>query len=57
MNARISVYKNHIGVDRRHKFVRRYVVSDASVHDGQKFEDILDTNGFGCMGRQRLSQR
>jgi IS5 family transposase len=26
-------YKNHIGVDRRHKFVRRYVVSNASVHD------------------------
>jgi IS5 family transposase len=24
-------YKNHIGVDRRHKFVRRYVVSDARV--------------------------
>jgi transposase, IS5 family len=23
-------YKNHIGVDRRHKLVRRYVVSDAS---------------------------
>src|SRR2546430_15980958 len=23
-------YKNHIGVDRRHKSVRRYVVSDAS---------------------------
>src|SRR2546430_8634997 len=37
-------YKNHIGVDRRHKFVRRYVVSGASVHDGQKFEDILDTS-------------
>jgi hypothetical protein len=33
MNARISVYKNQIGVDRRHKFVRHYVVSDASVHD------------------------
>ncbi|MFO1125498.1 MAG: transposase [Methylocystis sp.] len=31
--------KNHIGVDRRHKFVRRYVVSDASVHDSQKLED------------------
>ena len=29
-------YKNHIGVDRRHKFVRRCVVSDASVHDSQK---------------------
>src|ERR1700730_9739343 len=36
-------YMNHIGVDRRHKFVRRYVVSDASVHDSQKFEDVLDT--------------
>jgi IS5 family transposase len=37
-------YKNHIGVDRRHKFVRRYVMSDASVHDSQKFEDVLDTS-------------
>ena len=37
-------YKNHIGVDRRHKFVRRYVVSDASVHDSQKFDDVLDTS-------------
>src|SRR3984893_18424879 len=37
-------YKNHIGVDRQHKFVRRYVVSDASVHDSQKFEDVLDTS-------------
>ena len=36
--------KNHIGVDRRHKFVRRYVVSDASAHDSQKFEDVLDTS-------------
>ena len=35
-------YKNHIGIDRRHKFVRRYVVSDASVHDSQKLEDVLD---------------
>src|ERR1700731_473363 len=37
-------FKNHIGVDRRHKFVRRYVVSDASVHDSQKFEDVLDSS-------------
>src|SRR3982074_1735797 len=52
-------YKNHIGVDRRHKFARRYVVSDASVHDSQKFEDVLDASqhGFGRAGRQRLSQR
>jgi IS5 family transposase len=32
------------GFDRRHKFVRCYVVSDASVHDSQKFEDVLDTS-------------
>ena len=37
-------YKNHIGVDRRHKLVRRYAVSGASVHDSQKFEDVLDTS-------------
>ena len=36
-------YKNRIGVDRRHKFVRRYGVSDASLHDSQKLEDVLDT--------------
>ena len=35
-------YKNHIGIDRRHKLVRRYVVSTASVHDSQKLEDVLD---------------
>lgn len=35
-------YKNHINIDRRHKLVRRYVVSTASVHDSQKFEDVLD---------------
>jgi IS5 family transposase len=37
-------YKNHIGVDRRHKFVRRYAVSDAAVHDSQKLEDVLDAD-------------
>ena len=35
-------YKNHINVDRRHKLVRRYAVSSASVHDSQKLEDLLD---------------
>ena len=36
-------YKNRIGVDRRHKLVRRYGVSGASVHDSQKFEGVLYT--------------
>ena len=35
-------YKNHINVDRRHKLVRRYHVTDAAVHDSQVIEAILD---------------
>jgi transposase, IS5 family len=42
--------KSHIGADRRHKFVRRSAVSDASVHDSQKFEDILDTRNTASDG-------
>ena len=37
-------YKNHINVDRRHKLVRCYKVTDASVHDSQVVEDILDAD-------------
>ena len=37
-------YKNHVNVDRQHKFVRRYTVSDASVHDSQKLNDVLDAS-------------
>jgi len=37
-------YKNHINVDRRHKLVRRYNVTDASVHDSQVVEAILDAD-------------
>lgn len=35
-------YKNHISIDRRHKLVRRYAVSSASVHDSQKLDAVLD---------------
>ena len=35
-------YKNHVCIDQRHKLVRRYAVSSASVHDSQKLEDVLD---------------
>ncbi len=35
-------YKNHVTVDRRHKLVRRYQVTDAAVHDSQVVDDILD---------------
>ena len=35
-------YKNHVNVDRRHKLMRRYRVTDAAVHDSQIVDDILD---------------
>lgn len=35
-------YKNHISVDVQHKFIRRFPVSDASVHDSQVFGELLD---------------
>jgi len=35
-------YKNHIGVDVKHKFIRRYSVTTAEVHDSQVFETLLD---------------
>jgi len=35
-------YKNHINVDVKHKLVRDYEVTPASVHDSQVFSDLLD---------------
>ena len=35
-------YKNHVSTDRRYKLVRRWAVTDASVHDSQVIEKILD---------------
>ena len=35
-------YKNHVSVDNRHKLIRRYGVTTASVHDSQVFDELLD---------------
>ena len=35
-------YKNHVNVDRRHKLIRRYKVTDAATHDSQALDDVLD---------------
>jgi IS5 family transposase len=35
-------YKNHIDIDVRHKLIREYEVTPASVHDSQVFESLLD---------------
>jgi IS5 family transposase len=34
-------YKNHVNVDRMHKLIRRYHVSDAAVHDSQAVDELL----------------
>lgn len=36
-------YNYHVCIDRRHKLVRRYGVTSASVHDSQKLADLIDT--------------
>lgn len=35
-------YKNHINIDRRHKLVRRYALTDAARHDSREMEALLD---------------
>ena len=37
-------YKNHIGIDREHKLIRTYEVSDASVHDSVMTHELVDEN-------------
>jgi hypothetical protein len=35
-------YKNHMNADAKHKLIRRYEVTDASVHDSRKFDGLLN---------------
>ena len=37
-------YKNHIDIDVKHKLIRSYEVTPASVHDSNVFEELLDNN-------------
>jgi IS5 family transposase len=37
-------YKNHLGIDRRHGFIRSFVVTDAAAHDGGQLGQVLDPN-------------
>ena len=40
-------YKNHMNVDRMHKLVRRYHVSDAAQHDSQAVDQLLMRGNTG----------
>jgi IS5 family transposase len=35
-----------VNVDRRHKLIRRYTVTDAAVHDSQVIDDVLDDDNM-----------
>ena len=35
-------YKNHANVDQKHKIIRRYKVTPASMHDSQELDNVLD---------------
>ena len=35
-------YKNHVGIDRAHGFVRRFTVAHAAAHDGAQLASVLD---------------
>jgi IS5 family transposase len=35
-------YKNHVGIDREHGFVRRYTITHAAAHDGGQLGAVLD---------------
>jgi IS5 family transposase len=40
-------YKNHVSSDVGFKFIRRYAVTDASVHDSQVLGELLDADNSG----------
>jgi len=41
-------YKNHIGTDRRHGFIRKWSVSDAARHDGRELAGLIDRSNTGA---------
>jgi IS5 family transposase len=51
-------YKNHIGIDRAHKLIRRYAETDASVHDRQRLPLGRDRGQAGGEGyKSRVHRR
>ena len=46
-NEKFYGYKNHVKVDTKSKFIKKFVVTDASVHDSQALEILLDEKDKG----------
>ena len=40
-------YKSHVGVDRHHRFIRTWSVTDAARYDGREFAGLLDRSNTG----------
>jgi len=40
-------YKNHVKVDKGTKLIRDYMATDASVHDSQELEILIDKSDVG----------
>lgn len=40
-------YKNHVGIDRRHGFIRGWTVTSAAAYDGARLSDVLDRSNTG----------
>jgi transposase, IS5 family len=41
-------YKSHVGVDRRHRFIRTWSVTDAARYDGRELAGLLDPSNTGA---------
>jgi IS5 family transposase len=48
-------YKSHIGVDRRHRFIRTWSVTDAARYDGRELPVLLNRSNTGSSGTVRNS--
>jgi len=46
-NVNYYGYKNHVKGDAKSKFIIKYVVTDASVHDSQALDNLLDSKDIG----------
>mgnify|MGYP001792255404 CR=1 FL=1 len=40
-------YKNHVSTDVKHKLIRKWTVTPASLHDSQAFKELLDKKNTG----------
>ncbi len=42
-------YQNHVSTDRRHRLIRKWLVTDAAAHEGSRLGDLLDPANTASM--------